>query len=168
MALDYLVKINRGVESLGTGESLSVKEDVKRTLSRKELTRLVIARNHLLGGGIADMAYEAFCQVAAEYMALGYRVPLYLMDGTMFATMRADLSLNHPITLEEVQKEHPEVTTFTEENASDFISFRDFNVTAKMEPEPICYQMIQQEVEHYNKVGTIEVGYKAKKRKNKK
>ena len=165
MRLDYLIKLNKGAESLRSEESVSVEEVMKGTVTREELVKYIYEACETIPDRVINMVLDAFGEAAMYFMADGKRVPIYIGYSKMFCTMRPDLKLKKRLTLSDIQKIDPSITELTPENIQQFISKKDLYLTAKFELEPEGKKLLNREVKKYRQVGVKVIPYKAKKRK---
>ena len=157
MALGYIIKVNRGVKSLGTGESLTVEKEHMPTATMEDIASHMSLSNPLIPKESVQMYASEYEKTLLYFLSLGYKVPLFGSYGKSLATMEANVKLKDTMTL--IQAKHPEITELTLENAKDLVDAKDIYVYVTIEAEKKLNEGLREKMEGLTRVDVKEVPY---------
>lgn len=160
--IKYQVRLNQGVEALGTGKSISVQEVVE-TVDAAALAREIHHLNPLIPEQVAEAVLANFSNAAAQLMAMGYAICLKNGNDAVIRIYPDIHIKGGNINLARAKQLDPTVTDLTLDNAGDLVSKAGLTIRAKAECESKFSELLTKQEFSLERKEVKEVAYVAKK-----
>lgn len=146
MKLQYRAVLNQGNEAFGAGQSISVEEVPRGTISNHDLAVHMHEKKKYIDVDLAEMVLDMRAEVEMHFIAQGFAVPTFY-KGKQLSRSYADVKLKKNIPAAEALASNPEVTELTKENISQFVNPADLVIRYKVETEELGNTWLRKEIE---------------------
>ena len=146
MKLQYRAVLNQGNEAFGAGQSISVEEVPRGTISNHDLAVHMHEKKKYIDVDLAEMVLDMRAEVEMHFIAQGFAVPTFY-KGKQLSRSYADVKLKKNIPAADALASNPEVTALTKENISQFVNPADLVIRYKVETEELGNSWLRKEIE---------------------
>lgn len=164
MKLQYRAVLNQGNEAFGAGQSISVEEVPRGTISNHDLAVHMHEKKKYIDVDLAEMVLNMRPEVEMHFIAQGFAVPTFY-KGKQLSRSYADVKLKKNIPAAEALASNPDVHELTKENISQFVNPSDLVIRYKVETEDLGNSWLRKEIEEqgYERLESSEKPFLARK-----
>ena len=150
MELQFRPVLNQGNEAFNVGQSISVEEAPRGTVSYDDIASHMHEKNRLIPVELAKMVLEMQPEVEMHFIAQGFRVPRFY-NGRQISQAYADVKLKKNLSLAAVQAIDPSIQTLTKENIRRFVKDEDLVIRYEVETEQLANDWLAGEIKKQGK-----------------